>query len=586
MKRLPALVLAVAAAAFSWYAFFFFRDNFSTHYPNKVLLAEAFRAGDIPWWSFHDGGGQPFAGSSNTQTFYPTNVLYLFLPAHVAFNLHVLLHLAIGWLAMRKLSRSAFAATVYTLSGVVISVMAPIYTAMIPVALLATERRNPRLLGLAFGLMLLAAEPVLLVGAVLSVAIIAIGRMRIAQLALAVLLSAIIAAPQLIALSEIAGEVERVYGMSARTVLATSLPPLRVVELFVWPVTGFLNDAGGMREKLFSTLFVGIIALVALVRKSRYTAVALTMLFFALGRYNPLLAFAVERFDSIRIMRFPEKFAVPLTVALCALIGVFFTKTRHKTLWAVVTLLPLLWTTWRAAPVDWFAPYDVAPVTPRRVYVRSTIAAGSLPAREEYRLRAQRLEPLFGAVAGLRFVLHRSPDRMHSLLSRIAEERFLSGQRRYLDVALGPDAVFLPSVLPARNVDEAVMLFERGADVAPMPITSAPARVVRYAELGQRVEIDVEAGGNALLLVNQSYFGAWVARMNGEELRTLPVNLDRLGVIVPRSGKIELTFGRRRVAVIAAWIASVFLMLALLVKERDGGAGEIERSADEDRAPA
>lgn len=585
-RIIAAALVLLAALAFAWFGFFFFRDNFATHYPNKVLLAEAFRGGDVPWWSFHDGGGQPFAGSSNTQTFYPTNVLYLVLPPHVAFNLHVLLHLIIGWVVMRKLTRSAFTATVYTLSGVVVSVMAPIYTAMIPVALLAVERRNPRLLGLAFGLMLLAAEPMLLFGAVVSVAILAFGRMRIASLAFAVLLSAIIAAPQLIALSEIAGEVERARGMSARTVLTTSLPPLRIAEIFVWPVTGFLNDVGGMRDKLFSTLFLGAIAFVALFRRSRYTLVALAMLFFALGRYNPLIAFAVERFDSIRIMRFPEKFAVPLTVALCVLVGMFFARTRHKTLWAAITLVPLLWTTWRGAPVDWFAPYDVKPVTPRRVYLASTIAAGSLPAREEYRLRARRLEPLFGAVAGLRFVLNRSPDRMHSLLSRIAEERFLSGQRRYLDVAAGPEASFLARTVPARNVDEAVMLFERGADVAPMPFTSAPARVIGYAQRGQRVEIDVETGGPALLLVNQSYFAAWVARLDGEELRTLPVNLDRLGVLVPKSGRIVLTFGRRQTAVVVAWIVSALLMLALVVKERDGGTGEVERAADEERPPS
>ena len=58
-----------------------------------MLSAAAFRAGEIPWWNFADGGGQPLAGNPNTLTFYPDNILYLVLPAHVAFNLHFLLHL-------------------------------------------------------------------------------------------------------------------------------------------------------------------------------------------------------------------------------------------------------------------------------------------------------------------------------------------------------------------------------------------------------------------------------------------------------------------------------------------------------------
>jgi hypothetical protein len=591
MKRLLWIAIGVVALAASFFLFFFFRDNFATHYPLKVLSAEAFRNFEIPWWNFHDGGGQPLAGNPNALTFYPDNVLYLLLPAHVAFNLHFLLHLAIAWAAMRALTKSAFAATVYLLSGVVISSTAfynlVVYAAMIPLALHAVDRRSARLLGLAFGLMLLAAEPVMLVGAGLSVAIVGFRRMPLRAYTIAIVLAVVIASPQLLAYLDIASEVERAAGLSARTVLNTSLTRTRLAEIFLWPFTGFLNDAGGLREKLFSTLFLGIIALPALWRRSRYAAIALLMLFLAIGWYNPLVALVVEKLDALRIMRFPEKFALPLVVALCVLIAHFFAQTRHKTLWAAITLIPLAYTTVRALPVDLFAPYDIPRTQTRRVYARSTIPAGALPAREEYRQRAQNREPLFGAVTGLQYVLNRSPDRMHSLLSRIAEERFRSGQRRYLDVALSAPAAFLPRTLGARSVNEAVAIFERGNDVAPMPFTSAAARIVRYSERGQRIELDVETRGPALLLVNQSFFTAWVARLDGIELRTLPINVDRLGVLVPRSGTLVLTFGRHRTAVAAAWIASILLLALLLVPKRieilDGRAGKVERTTDEDR---
>src|ERR1051325_763764 len=173
MPKARRLALWTAAAAVialaAQFGFFFYRDNFSTHYPMKVLSAKSFRAGEIPYWNFADSGGQPLAGNPGAQTFYPDNVLYLFLPAHTAFALHFLLHLAFAFLAMRALCRSSFAATVYVMSGVVISSTAfsnfVVYAALIPFALYAAERRSWRLLGVACGLMGLASEPVLIFAA-------------------------------------------------------------------------------------------------------------------------------------------------------------------------------------------------------------------------------------------------------------------------------------------------------------------------------------------------------------------------------------------------------------------------------------
>src|SRR6266568_5845350 len=117
------VLLAACCALLAAIGFFYFRDNFSTHYPIKVLSQGIWRAGAIPFWNFADGGGQPLAGNPNTLSFYPDNVLYLILPAHVAFNLHFLIHLVLGWLAMRALTRSQFAAWMLVLSGLAISAM-------------------------------------------------------------------------------------------------------------------------------------------------------------------------------------------------------------------------------------------------------------------------------------------------------------------------------------------------------------------------------------------------------------------------------------------------------------------------------
>src|SRR5205809_7258258 len=121
----PAIAAAVllVAIAISTFGFFFYRDNFATHYPIKVISQQLWRAGEVPYWNPFDGGGQPLAGNPNTLTFYPDNFLYLILPAHVAFNLHFLIHLILGWLAMRALTRSTFGAWMLVLSGMAISAM-------------------------------------------------------------------------------------------------------------------------------------------------------------------------------------------------------------------------------------------------------------------------------------------------------------------------------------------------------------------------------------------------------------------------------------------------------------------------------
>ena len=303
-------LLAVFFILTATLGFFFFRDNFSTHYPIKVLSAASLRAGEIPWWNFADGGGQPLAGNPNTLTFYPDNFLYLLLPPHVAFNLHFLLHLALGWFAMRALTRSQFGAWLWVLSGVAISALS-FYNlvtaiALVPLAFLAVERRSAGRLGLAFGLLALAGEPVIIVAAAIAVLVLAVGRMRIVPIAIAAVIAFVVAAPQLIAYGEIAAEVERAHRYSAQTVLNASLDPRRLLELVAGPIVPI--DA----PHLFPSLVIGLIAIPAFFRRSRYTAVAALMLFFGLGSFNPLVRAAVgTRSDHGRAQRLHERRAHP-----------------------------------------------------------------------------------------------------------------------------------------------------------------------------------------------------------------------------------------------------------------------------------
>jgi hypothetical protein len=559
---------AVLLALIATFGFFFFRDNFSTHYPIKVLSAAAFRAGEIPWWNFADGGGQPLADNPNTLTFYPDNVLYLVLPAHVAFNLHFLLHLILGWFAMRSLTRSRFGAWMWVLSGVAISALC-FYNliaavALIPLALLGAERRNAVQLGIAFGLLVLGGEPVIIVATAIAVLILsAPPDLRVKPFLAAIAIALSIAAPQLIAFAEIAKEVERAHGYSAQTVLNASFDPRRLLEVLIGPVIRV------EALHLFPSLIVGIIIIPAIFRRSRYTLIAAMMLFFALGAFNPIVRLLVESVSTLRVARFPAKFAMVMCAALVVLAAEYVRESKTPRIWTIVTFAPLLIWMIFTIPLDWFAPYRVTPQLTRRVFSPS-IPGGQTIDRDDYRERARRLEPLFGATAGLEYVLNRSGDGMHSLLSRIASERFATTHNpNWLRIATASPSI-VPAAYAAPTIPDAVNMIESGAPaVAPKAFTSAPgARVTRVARNGQTISIDVSSSGPALLAVDQSYFRAWSAMMAGRTLETIPVNLDRLGVIVPSSGTVTLTFGRHRILVRIAWLISTLVLLTLSASPR------------------
>jgi hypothetical protein len=209
---------------------------------------------------------------------------------------------------------------------------------------------------------------------------------------------------------------------------------------------------------------------------------------------------------------------------------------------------------------------------------------GQTPDRAEYRERARRLEPIFGAVAGLRYALDRSPDGMYSIRTRATAERYmLTRNPNYPAVVLGPRAWFVPRTI-AGNFET---IDVRAAATAPRAFVSPPtARVTAVRE--HPYEIDVTTPAPALLFVNETYFGAWVARAEGRELETIPIDVDRLGVFVPAgTHTIALAFGRHHALVGLAWLVSLLtIVTAVAVEVLDRRAGKVERAADEDRAAA
>lgn len=361
----PGLIL-LAAIATSNLFFLFFRDNFSTHFPAKVVAAESLLEGHLPYWNFRVGGGQPLAGNPNTLTFYPTTLLYLLFPALSAFNLHFLVHLALAFATMRALCRevgatrkaASAAAAIYLLSGVVVSTLT-FYNLICSVALLPfclftllqflrRRRMSSALaLGAGCGLLALAGEPVMILATALLLAALAVKTARWRDLPLlfsSVVVALVVASPLLLAYSEISGEVERSFRpYSASTVLAASFEPRRMGEFLGMPtaIPGVNRPHDFPSERPWPPLlpfaWIGILMIPVLVTRQRGPALriqiaAMVLLFVSLGRFNPLVETMVQAWPSIRIVRYPEKFLIPFAVLLTVLIALWLDREKKRSI--------------------------------------------------------------------------------------------------------------------------------------------------------------------------------------------------------------------------------------------------------------
>ena len=142
-----------------------------------------------------------------------------------------------------------------------------------------------------------------------------------------------------------------------------------------------------------------------------------------------------------------------------------------------------------------------------------------------------------------------------------------------------PRAFIVPRAVAMRSVTEAVQTIEsptfdeRTTAVAPINFASPPdARVTSFVEKPQSLEIGVQSSQPALLFVNETFFRAWDAG----RLATLPLDLDRLGILVPAGEThVTLRFGRHRSAVAIAWLFSTLLISAALFELLYRRAGEI-----------
>lgn len=339
------------------------RDAVFFFVPLREVTARLLSAGELPLWNDASGAGRALAANPNAAVFWPGTWLVPFVGTTGLLLLHVALVLLVAYAALRRLGLSGGAAAAGGLfllfSGVfqtapllftTVASLAPLPLAL--VALGTLDPSDPRgasrrvgIAGLALGLSLLGGEPVVTaVGAAGAVGLVLVrtlfdaragrssgARRRVAALGAAALLSAGVAAVQLLPTAGELSRSARGTGMRAEEgALFWSVRPARLVTLLeprlagdpraedardYWGASTF--DAG---NPYFHDLALGLVPLVLAAaaagdprgRAALGLAAAAALLSF--GRFFPPVGALLAAFP---VLRYPEKWWILATLGLC-----------------------------------------------------------------------------------------------------------------------------------------------------------------------------------------------------------------------------------------------------------------------------
>ena len=366
------------------------RDPLAYHYPLEKAVHDAYARGRLPVWISEISGGRPLLANPNVGALYPIRPLLSQFSFPFAIRLFPVLHWAGAGIGMILLLRGLgvstagawIGAVTYVFSGVSVSeVFYPNIhpgMALLPWAFWALARpasspaRGALLLSFVWALLFLAGDIfaicLALIGALLWITLETARAQRARRswrLGAAIGLAVLAAAPQILASALWIPETNRaVLGMRLSEAVLFSISPFRLLELIVpfpfgptWELDGaqiwgwplFHSKALGF----FSSLYAGAFAMIALVVtwKSRASgsrfARALLLIGLALSVPPSLLPAAWGNLHFPIPLRYPEKFAVSLALAMAVLAGLAFDVLRRDRnrrrwpLWAAAVLAAL-----------------------------------------------------------------------------------------------------------------------------------------------------------------------------------------------------------------------------------------------------
>lgn len=255
----------------------FLLDLSRYHYPMKRIVRDTILSGEFPWWNRFYSGGQPMAANPAYEIFYPGQWPVLLGSYRFGYNLHIILHL---WLALvgaflflredgRGYTASAIGALSFATSGYFYGLLTILPTCFVwawtPLAAFFLWRWRKRgevrwlaCAALTLGMQVLVGEPVSLIQNWILLGVCAIAdaatvspgeRRRIlwkngAALALLAVLSAGVAAVQLLPGSDHLRDTSRGGGLPYRVVVGFSSAPERPLELLYPRHFGSHRDSG------------------------------------------------------------------------------------------------------------------------------------------------------------------------------------------------------------------------------------------------------------------------------------------------------------------------------------------------------
>jgi hypothetical protein len=347
------------------------RDLLAYHLPIESAVHDAFSRGRLPVWISEISGGRPLMANPNVGALYPVRPLLSLLPFPVAMRIFPVLHWALAGVGMMLLLRSLNAsraaawvgAVTYTFSGV--SVSEVFYSnihpgmALLPWVLwaflrpMASRSRKVLVLSLLFALLALSGDVFTSGLAILCCLLWLVlegaseqQKSDLVVLLLALPLAALAAAPQVLAAALWIPTTNRsVLGMELWHALQFSVTPFRLLEFVVpypfgatWEIDATRvwgwKVLQGRAIGFFSTLYAGAFGVIALVsaRRERARGARFARVLFLLGLAVTVLpSFLPESWEDVASplpLRYPEKFAVAVVLAIAILSGLAFDRFR------------------------------------------------------------------------------------------------------------------------------------------------------------------------------------------------------------------------------------------------------------------
>ena len=348
------------------------RDLGGYSLPIEKVTHDAWSRGRLPVWLADISGGRPLLPNPNSGVLYPVRPLLSVLPFPVAMRIFPVLHWILAGFGMILLGESLglssagcwVGAVTYVLSGVSLSeVFYPNIhpgMALLPWVLWALQRpASPagRALSLAavFGLLFLAGDVFVCCLALLCALVWIVVEMpsdvqkeRLTALACALVLAALLAAPQIVASALWIPMTNRgVLGMRLQEALIYSVSPLRLLEFVIpypfgetwqldaahtWGIAVFQGKGVGF----FTTFYAGSFAVIALwaVRRMKAPGARFGRILFllaaALSVLPTFVPVSLRNLHSPLPLRYPEKVVVGMILAAAIASGVAFDAFRRE----------------------------------------------------------------------------------------------------------------------------------------------------------------------------------------------------------------------------------------------------------------